>query len=106
VRHCRACLTLTLTCRLIEKADYFFIAVFSLEYVVRLLVSGNMYEFAVTVPNLVDVVAILPFYVELLMSAVTGAVRALPCRCASLPHAPPTSHAAREVAEEGCGQPW
>ena len=71
----------TLACRLIEYADYVFIAVFTLEYVIRLLVSGDltdMYTFMISVPNLVDLVAILPFYVELLIAATIGSsVRAL-----------------------------
>jgi hypothetical protein len=60
---------------LIESADYVFISVFTLEYVVRLAVSGDitdMYAFVTSLPNLVDLVAILPFYIELLIAATVG----------------------------------
>lgn len=63
---------------MIESADYVFIAVFTLEYVIRLCVSGDlidMYAFVTSVPNLVDLVAILPFYVELLLASIGGSVR-------------------------------
>lgn len=49
----------------IRSSDTIFIIVFTTEYIVRCLVSGNMLEFIFTLNNLIDAVAILPFYVEL-----------------------------------------
>ncbi|KAK3280929.1 hypothetical protein CYMTET_11255 [Cymbomonas tetramitiformis] len=51
----------------IRSSDTVFITVFTTEYIVRCLVSGNMLQFIFTLNNMIDAVAILPFYVELVI---------------------------------------
>ena len=53
--------------RSIQAIDHFVIIFFSLEYLVRLICSPRKLKFATGLMNLVDLMAILPFYLSLLL---------------------------------------
>jgi len=52
--------------------DLIFISVFTLEYLVRLVVADDPRAFVKATANVVDLVAIVPFYIELLVDRVLG----------------------------------
>lgn len=49
----------------LARAEVFFVAVFTVEYVLRLLVADRKLKFATSFFGIVDLVAILPFYLAL-----------------------------------------
>jgi hypothetical protein len=56
--------------------------IFTVEYVLRLLTCDNVYRFVFSLLNVVDVFAILPFYIELILRALAGC--ALPLYVSSM----------------------
>lgn len=52
------------TIRLLKLSEYFVIAVFSLEYVYRLVTSRNKLKFVTSFYGVVDLLAILPFFLS------------------------------------------
>ncbi|XP_020907247.1 potassium voltage-gated channel subfamily D member 3-like [Exaiptasia diaphana] len=53
--------------------ETFFVAVFSADYVIRLLLADNKLLFIKQVLNIVDLLAILPYYLELIFTVLVGA---------------------------------
>ncbi len=51
-------------------------AIFTFEYLARLLCCPNLWRFARSLSNLIDLVAILPFYIELMVRGTSSGERA------------------------------
>ena len=68
-------------------------SVFTVEFLLRLFTCPSLREFSTNILNFIDLLAILPYYIEMLLSALAHSARPAICsRCCTPPLSPPAEH--------------